>query len=217
MIKHHLTDDILRAYAAGTLAEAFNLVVATHISMCDTCRAALAAHEAVGGSLLEDSEGAALSDDAFEKTLRLISTDPKDPIKVEVEPPAARSGLFPPPLRDYVGGDLDAVRWRPLGMGVRQAVLKTSRAASARLLHIPAGAAVPDHGHGGLEMTLVLRGAFVDAAARFAAGDVEIANEDVSHMPVAEVAEDCICLTATDAPLRFNTLIPRLAQPFLRI
>ena len=100
---------------------------------------------------------------------------------------------------------------------MRQAVLKTSRAASARLLYIPAGAAVPDHGHGGLEMTLVLRGAFVDAAARFAAGDVEIANEDVSHMPVAEVAEDCICLTATDAPLRFNALIPRLAQPFLRI
>ncbi|MEL7176849.1 MAG: transcriptional regulator, partial [Pseudomonadota bacterium] len=26
-----------------------------------------------------------------------------------------------------------------------------------------------------------------------------------------------ICLTATDAPLKFNSLIPRIAQPFLRI
>jgi putative transcriptional regulator len=29
--------------------------------------------------------------------------------------------------------------------------------------------------------------------------------------------EDCICLSATDARLRFNSLLPRLAQPFLRI
>jgi putative transcriptional regulator len=27
--------------------------------------------------------------------------------------------------------------------------------------------------------------------------------------------EDCICLAATDAPLRFRGLIPRLAQPLL--
>ena len=39
-IKHHLTDQLLIGYAAGTLPEAFNLVVATHLSMCDSCRAA---------------------------------------------------------------------------------------------------------------------------------------------------------------------------------
>ena len=48
-IKHHLTDALLMGYAAGNLPEAFNLVVATHISMCDTCRAALAGFDAVGG------------------------------------------------------------------------------------------------------------------------------------------------------------------------
>jgi putative transcriptional regulator len=36
-------------------------------------------------------------------------------------------------------------------------------------------------------------------------------------MPVADIGEDCICLAATDAPLRFRRLIPRIAQPFLRI
>jgi putative transcriptional regulator len=34
---------------------------------------------------------------------------------------------------------------------------------------------------------------------------------------VAEAGADCICLAATDAPLRFNKLIPRMAQPFFRI
>ena len=34
-IRHHLSDQLLMAYAAGQLPEAFNLVVATHVSLCD--------------------------------------------------------------------------------------------------------------------------------------------------------------------------------------
>ena len=67
------------------------------------------------------------------------------------------------------------------------------------------------------KLTLVLQGAFRDTEDRFGPGDVEIATEDLEHMPVAEPGADCICLAATDAPLRFNRLIPRIAQPFLRI
>jgi putative transcriptional regulator len=37
------------------------------------------------------------------------------------------------------------------------------------------------------------------------------------HTPVADIHEDCICLAVTDAPLTFSGLIPKLAQPFLRI
>lgn len=100
---------------------------------------------------------------------------------------------------------------------MRQAILKTDKSASVRLLHIPAGASMPDHGHRGTELTLVLQGAFVDDEDRFAAGDIEVASEDLHHQPVAEMGQDCICLSATDAPLRFNSWIPRIAQPFLRI
>jgi putative transcriptional regulator len=76
---------------------------------------------------------------------------------------------------------------------------------------------VPDHGHRGTELTLVLQGAFADANDRFNRGDIEIADEDVTHTPVALAGEDCICLAATDAPLRFRGLMPRLAQPLFRI
>ena len=76
---------------------------------------------------------------------------------------------------------------------------------------------MPDHGHRGMELTLVLQGAFRDETDRFGPGDVEIADESLDHTPVAEAGVDCICLAATDARLRFNALIPRLAQPFLRI
>jgi len=100
---------------------------------------------------------------------------------------------------------------------VKQAILPTSRDATARLLFIPAGSAVPDHGHHGTELTLVLKGAFADEVDHFGPGDIEVANEDLDHTPIADIGEDCICLAATDAPLKFKGLVPRLAQPFLRI
>lgn len=215
-IKHHLSDALLVDYAAGNLPEAFSLAVATHISLCDECRAALLAYEALGGAVLDgvspEQTGAEMPAGALEQVLaRLDHPAPAAP-KPTSHP------ILPAPLLDYVGGDMSKIKWRPLGMGVRQAILKTSdKAASARLLHIPAGQAVPDHGHRGTELTLVLQGAFRDEAQSFARGDVEIATESVEHTPVAIGDEDCICLAVTDAPLRFNALIPRLMQPIFRI
>lgn len=213
-ITHHLSDALLMAYSSGSLPEAFNLAVATHISMCDECRGRLASFDAVGGALIEGSDAADLAEDSFAATMARIRNSGPQILRPTPQPSA---GVFPSPLRDYVGGDLDAVRWRPVGMGVKQAILSTSRAATARLLFIPAGAAVPDHGHRGTELTLVLQGAFSDSVDHFGPGDIEIANEDLDHTPVADIGADCICLAATDAPLRFRALIPRLAQPFLRI
>ena len=214
-IKHHLTDSILMGYAAGTLPEAFNLMVATHISLCDECRARLASFEAVGGEMLEQPAGNDVSMDngSFAATMALIAGGAPGEIRL----PQRSSGVLPAPLQDYVGGDLDAIQWRSVGMGVKQAILPTSRDASARLLFIPAGAAMPDHGHKGLEMTMVLQGAFQDEDDYFARGDVEVADTDTHHTPVADIHEDCICLAVTDAPLQFDGLLPRIAQRFARI
>jgi putative transcriptional regulator len=214
MIRHHLSDALLMAYSAGQLPEAFGLAVATHVSLCDECRARLGSFDAVGGTLLEESGGTELGEGSLAATMA----------RIRAGAPAARQpaqrmagAVFPAPLRDYVGGDLDAVRWRAVGGGVRQAILPTDRAASARLLYIPGGQAVPDHGHRGTELTLVLQGAFRDEVDRFARGDIEIATEELEHTPVAEEGPPCICLAATDAPLRFNSFLPRILQPFLRI
>jgi len=213
-IKHHLTEELLMGYSAGTLPEAFNIVVASHISLCDECRAALAEYDAVGGEVIATSDATVMAEDSLEATLAKITAEP---MVTDVKAPAVESGLFPAPLREYVAGDVDAVKWRKVGGGVSQMILKTSSSASVRLLKIPAGAAMPDHGHKGTELTLVLQGAFADDHDHFAAGDVEVANEDLTHTPVAAEGEDCICLAATDAPLQFNGIIPRIAQKFMRI
>lgn len=212
-IKHHLPDSLLMAYSAGQLPEAFNLVVATHVSMCDECRIALGAFDAVGGALVAANDCAAVSDGLLEATLAQIGV--QQPKRDDV--PARRPGIFPAPLADYVGGDVSAVKWRSLGMGVRQALLPTAKGASVRLLLIPAGQAMPDHGHRGMELTLVLQGAFSDATGRYTRGDVDVETEKTQHTPVADGNEPCICLSATDARLRFTGFIPRLLQPLFKI
>lgn len=214
-IRHHLKPGILMAYSAGSLPEAFNLMVAAHLSLCDRCRAEAESYDMIGGEMLESVGDTAveMTENSLDATLGLISVG-----AVDTETRPARSeGVLPGPLQDYVGGDLGAVRWKPVGMGVRQAILKTSSSASARLLYIPAGTAMPDHGHKGIEMTMVLQGAFRDEDDYFARGDVEFADTETQHTPIADIHEDCICLAVTDAPLKFRGLIPKLAQPFLRI
>ncbi|MFZ5708634.1 MAG: ChrR family anti-sigma-E factor [Pseudomonadota bacterium] len=210
-IRHHLTDDLLMAYSAGTLPEAFSLVVAAHVSLCDECRAWLGSYDAIGGCMIEAAGSAALADGCFEKTMARIAG------VLPGGTPVHARGIFPAPLQDYVGGDVAAVRWKGVGMGVKQAILPVARDASVRLLYIPGGAEMPDHGHRGRELTLVLKGAFSDAFGRYGRGDVEVADETLEHRPVADPGEPCICLAATDAPLKFRRLLPRLAQPFVRI
>lgn len=218
MITHHVSDDLLLGYAAGGLSEAFDLVIASHVSLSDDARARLSSFEALGGAVLEDSGTVELADDSFEATMaRIMGSAPAETVETATKAPS-RHAVFPKCLRDYVGGDADAVSWRPIGLGVKQAVLNTGdRDATARLLYIPAGQAMPDHGHNGVEVTLVLQGAFIDEDGRFARGDIEVASEDTEHTPVADIGEDCICLVVTDAPLKFNGLLPKIAQKILRI
>ena len=96
-------------------------------------------------------------------------------------------------------------------------ILSEKSGTSARLLFIPGGRAVPDHGHGGLEMTLVLQGAFSDHTGYFGPGDVQVVATEIEHTPIAEPGPACVCLAATDMPLRFNALIPRMLQRVFRI
>ena len=208
-IDHHIPDDLLRAYASGGLPYSFSVLIAAHISLCDECRAQCEAEELVAGALLEQEQAVSLSSGARERLLQALPNPPAEPA------PLRASGIFPAPVMAALNGR--PPRWRMLGGGIRQQILCDDRDGSLRLLYIPAGRAVPEHGHGGLELTLVLQGSFSDSLGRFGRGDVEYAHDDVDHQPVAEPGEDCICLAATDAPLRFRAWLPRLLQPLFRI
>ena len=60
-------------------------------------------------------------------------------------------------------------------------------------------------------------GQSVDEDDYFAVGDIEVADGDVEHAPVAADGEPCICLAVTEAPLKFSKLFHKAVQPFLNI
>ena len=167
-IRHHLSDDLLISYAAGSLAEGWSLAVATHLALCPACRKRLAVAEDIGGELLEAAQLPVEADSSWEAVRRRIA----QPTPTQREIP---------------------------------------RAGPA------AGKPVPEHGHGGRELTLVLSGSFVDGTDLFARGDIEDADASLAHQPTATPAEDCICLAVTDAPLRFRSWFVRVSQPILGI
>ncbi|KGJ05835.1 anti-ECFsigma factor, ChrR [Paracoccus halophilus] len=207
-IRHHIPEDILDAYRAGSLSHAFAVVVAAHLSLCDRCRARHEAADMIGGALLDQAEAVPLATGARQRMMALLDGPPP-------RPPMRGTGMFPAPVMAELGGL--PPRWKMLGGGIRQQILSADRDGSLRLLYIPGGKAVPEHGHRGLELTLVLQGSFHDSEGSFGRGDVEAAHDEIDHQPIADPGAPCICLAATDAPLRFHAMLPRLLQPLFRI
>ena len=217
-IIHHPGDDFLVAYAAGDLAQAWSLLIATHIALCPACRSRTGDAEAIGGVFLSDEDPVEISAGALDATLQRAMAMENDP----APPPVVLSGgtvpVLPEPLRGYAGADIDGLRWRPLGRNAQHIPLVSGQDGTvARLLRIPAGKPVPEHGHNGLELTMVLLGSFAANEMHFARGDVETADAEIEHQPLAAPGDDCICLAVTDAPLRFRGLFARLVQPLIGI
>lgn len=216
MISHHLDDEMLMRYSAGTLAEGWSLGVATHLSLCPVCRGRLAAFDSVGGYLLECEDSDADVDSPWQAMKKRLEAGERNNV-VALKPRKKAQGVFPNPLAGYIqkaGG----LNWRGLGVGAQQMVIPTSDPTTVvRLLKVPAGKPVPEHSHGGTELTLVLDGSFSDEISTFRRGDVEYADESVQHTPRAHPDKACICLAVTDAPLRFRSRFMRLLQPLIGI
>lgn len=116
--------------------------------------------------------------------------------------PALRAGAdVPRPIRGVIGGSLDALDWVRLREGVEQHAIELSPEARGdlRLVRLSPGAALPEHGHAGEELTLVLRGAFRDEAGTFSAGDFADLDDETRHTVTATEDGECILLIASEA------------------
>lgn len=224
-IQHHLGDDLLASYAAGGTDEATGLLVATHLALCPACRTAVAAFEAVGGAIMAGCEPADLNDGAFAALeARLGRAEPGSSVPPASPAPAfapaalsAAAPAIPQPLRSYLVGPLDRLRWQRVGPGVRRVPLRVGGGATARLLELAPGLKLPRHGHTASELTLVLSGGYSDESGRFARGDVEEATPEDVHRPITDPDGPCLCLVVTTGALRFTGLTARLLQPFIRL
>jgi putative transcriptional regulator len=204
----HPADDMLLAYAAGSLDEASSLLVATHATFCPQCRRQIAEAEGVGGSLLQNLPPDRLDESALTALLGRL-----DQPAIAAQPAPALPGM-PAPLRAYVKRRRHEVAWRWLAPGIRQTLVLRAEGLRVRMLKIAPGKPLPHHAHGGIEYTLVIEGAYYDEIGRYGVGDFVIADIGMGHQPVA-ASEGCVCLVMSGASMRLTGRFGRLLNPFL--
>ena len=192
---HHPDDAVLADYVSGALRPAFATVVGAHLEACAHCRASLKGLEALGGEMIDGLDEAPLSDTALDRAMAGLDRP--------LHPPASSRATLD---RIKFGREL----WLAPGMSIRKA--KTGGGDLLYLLRLPAGLQTIPHGHQGTEYTTVVKGAFDDGTGIFAAGDFADVDESVDHLPHVTAQGECICLIASEKPMRVTTLIGRLVH-----
>ncbi len=210
-IKHHLDEATLFSYVAGAVGQGVALVVACHLSVCGHCQQRVHKLEAIGGALLERGSLSAVSDNSLLHVLERLDTEPLEtPVSS-----APHHSEVPMPLASYVGESLDDIPWKKVVSGLWVHDLPGQGEGVTRLLRVAPGKTAYPHTHRGSELTQLLRGSYSDDVGRFSPGDVADLDDRITHQPLVDSDHDCICLIATEFPLRYTTLMGKLAQPLL--
>lgn len=196
-------DFLVAQYVAGSLPPPAHVLVGSHLQM--QAPAGRFAHtlQRLAGESLEAVEPQPLK--FRDRTLFDILKSM--PPRLDGGP--VDRGMWPALLRAYAGKDLSGIPWRTKLPGLREHVIERSSEVEASLLWARPGRALPNHGHHGLELTLVLEGEFHDHRGIFAEGDVSVADETLDHRPIAG-DKPCVCFSVLFAPIALSGPMIRL-------
>jgi len=217
MVHFHPPEELLLDYASGELGRPWAVLVATHLTLCPDCRDAIAGLDRVGGLFLDEAPPVRMNHGALDSVLARL--DEPEPAPRASSAPKRRLaddfGLLPRPLADFLGCGIAEVPWRTILPGVQEyAVPGGVDGARPAMLRIRPGGPVPQHTHRGGEAIVLLAGGFSDGMGSYRRGDVSWADGRHEHRPVADLDEECLCFTVTDAPVRFTGPIGRFLNLF---
>lgn len=209
---------LLLSYAAGNLDEAQSLAVATHLTFSDKARTLVRQCEDLGGALIESQcTPVSMTDGALNNVLDHIESTEYHSGRTDKESmPAPDLGFtIPKPLKDTITGQ--SVKWAPLLPGMKACDIHLNcKNSAARFMKAAPGCVTPHHKHGGMEITLVLDGAFWDETGQYQRGDLIVTDEHYEHTPHACKKHGCVSLVVTSAPIKL-TGIASLLNPFLKL
>jgi putative transcriptional regulator len=208
-------DALLASYSAGALPPPVHVLVASHLALKGENRSFVAALDAVAARERIDRIAPQPLADRDAALAAAFAADEADATEHAANG-RAEDPLLPPPLRRYLGRGLDAMPWRRRLPGVRACTFERFDRGEAGFLWVKPGRRMPSHTHEGSEITLVLKGAFRDGAARYGRGDVAIADSEVDHHPQVEPGDDCLCFVVTDAPLHLTGPVGRILERLFR-
>ena len=209
---HHLDDDVLLAYVAGTATEPVSLLAACHLTLCAACREHGAAAEMVGGALLDVEPVAALSEDALARVLARLDDDgpaalPPAPAAGTAEPFVFEGVPLPRPLARYLGlgkqGGDSRRAFRFLAPGVRGVDLPVVAppAVRTRLLRLAPWVEIPRHAHAAPEFTMVFSGSLSEGGDRYGRGDVRFLDTAGVHVQRVDSDGPCVALVINEGAL----------------
>lgn len=216
--EHHISQSTLQNYASGALCEALSVVAASHLAWCRDCRkVVVAAARAARTDALQGASEATVQDDATRHPQTALEAKHSQAATAELADDGIGDLGLPMPLaRRLDGRGLEDLAWRKVlpGVAVHKLELSSGAAGQLWLMRIAPGKALPEHGHGSGELSLVLRGAYSDQHGRYTIGDVADLDNAAVHRPVAEDAGPCICLVAAETPVRYRSWLGRIWQRF---
>ena len=205
-------ETLLMGYAAGSLEPHLHALIESHLILSPVNRGFVRALEAAAAEEIEEIAPRPFDRAARDQVLGAIYAGgwygrPR-PRKIDPD--------LPEPLDKLIGMKLSDAPWRRRALGLAEHVVFEGDRITASLVRMRAGRATPAHTHDGVEVTLVLKGAFSDERGHYRRGDVAIADGGVDHRPRADRDADCICFAVTDAPLRLTGPFGRLLQRTFR-
>ena len=110
------------------------------------------------------------------------------------------------------------MHWRTIYPGMDSFALPLAcRRSNAHVFRFSPGAGTPRHRHGGLELTLILDGAFADENDIYKQGSLIVMDTDsAAHKPKACDTNGCVCITVFSGNLRMENPLARLFSSFFR-
>jgi putative transcriptional regulator len=213
--QHHLDDATLLSYSAGALTTALGVVASAHLERCGLCRRRLNDADQIGGMLLQQQRVEAPSPSAREAMLSMLDLE-STTARVTTAATTMRDpdpDRLPAALHPWFGASMRALRWKRVAPGIQRIRAGGISQGDLMLLRIAGGSRMPLHSHGGNELTVILDGAYDDMLGHFGPGDVADLDGETLHQPIASQGVPCICVAATDAPLKFSGFIARTLQP----
>jgi putative transcriptional regulator len=170
--------------------------------------------EDIGGAHFERLDPQPVGDSLLERVLSRLD----DPQPLRYAPSEASDTRLPGLLDRLINGDYADLVWKRVTQSLSVSYLKTGDPNHEFALYrIAEGGRIPEHTHGGREMTLVLHGGFADESGEYHQGDFIVREGWDKHTPVALEGEECICLAVMDAPLQFTRLRHRWLNPLLKL
>ncbi len=217
-VSHHLTDETIQDYSAGSLTVPMETLVACHLTVCSQCRRKAEMAENIGGSMFNDMEPVAVGSSAMDLLARAaMMPEHSAPATATSKPTYAG---VPLPLARQLPTGLEDLEWRRIAPGIKQYNLSSQhrRYGAFQLLHLEPGVVLSAHSHNDRELTYLVQGSYTDEIGQFRAGDIaDLDGHDETHQPVVDSEEPCIALIATQSPVNYSGVFGKIMQPFVGI